>query len=59
MDSSIEITRIVSLLRSLMRTEVEDCERAIRKGEMEHAHRRISELHDRLGRAIYMLNRLR
>lgn len=59
MDSRIEITRVVSLLRSLLRGEIEECNQAIRGGELERAQEQISEAHDRLGRAIYMLNRLR
>lgn len=58
-ESRIEITRIVSLLRSILRGEVEECDRAIRDGELRRARSEISEVHDRLGRAIYMLNRLR
>lgn len=59
MDTKIEVTRIVSLLRSTLRGEVEECDRAIREGELRRARAEISEVHDRLGRAIYMLNRLR
>jgi hypothetical protein len=59
MDSRTEIARVVSMLRSLLRGEIEECERAIRGDDLDRLHKEISEVHDRLSRAIYVLNRLR
>jgi hypothetical protein len=59
MDAKMEITRTVSLLRSLLRDEVGKCGRLIEAGEIERARDEISEIHDKLIRAINVLNRLR
>jgi hypothetical protein len=58
-DSKIEITRVVSLLRGLTRTELSDCERAIDVGDFDRARKQISDVGDKLKRAISVLNQLR
>ena len=59
LDRRIEITRTVSLLRSVLRAELEGCTKLIEDGDIERLQKQISEARDKLGRAIYALNRLR
>ena len=59
MDSKIEIARLVGVLRGLLRGEIERCEQAIAGGDLDGARREIADVHDRVARAIYVLNRLR
>jgi hypothetical protein len=59
MDTKIEIARVVSLLRSVTRTELGDCARAIDGGEFDRARKQISDVGDKLKRAISVLNQLR
>jgi hypothetical protein len=58
-DTRLEITRTVSLLRSLLRSELGDCERSIAAGDVDRTRQGISEVHDKPVRAINVLNRLR
>lgn len=55
----MEITRTVSLLRSVLRGELDECGRLIDAGEIQRARGEISGIHDKLVRAINVLNRLR
>jgi hypothetical protein len=59
MDTKIEIARVVSLLRNLTRIELGDCGRAIDSGDLIRARKQISDVGDKLKRAISVLNQLR
>ena len=59
MDANIEISRAVSMLRSVMRTEIENCIRAISAGDNERARKEVSEMGDKLKRVVNVLNCLR
>jgi hypothetical protein len=58
-DYQAEIGRVISALQSLVRGEVDDCERAIRNGDLDRARREITDVEDKLKRAISALNRIR
>ena len=55
----IEISRAVSLLRSVLRVQLQTCTRAIVEGDRDVAHKEISEIEDKLKRAMNVLNCLR
>lgn len=59
MEANIELVRVVSILRSLLRSEVENCAHAIEANDQTRARREISEVSDKLKRAINVLNCLR
>ena len=59
MDSKIEIARLASSLGALLRGEIERCQQAIAGGDIDGASKEIACVHDRVSRAIYVLNRLR
>jgi hypothetical protein len=59
MDSKIEIARVVSLLRNLSRGGLGDCKRAIDGGDLDRAGKEITDVGDKLKRAIALLNQLR
>jgi hypothetical protein len=47
-DSKIEIARLVSGLRGLLRGEIERCEQAIAGGDLDGARKEIADVHDRV-----------
>lgn len=59
METKTEITRTVSLLRSLLRSEMELCGLALDAQDFRTARRELSEVRDKLVRAVNVLNRLR
>ena len=59
MDTKIEISRLVSTLRSLLRGEIDRCEQAVGAGDLDAARKELIGIHERVVRAIYILNRLR
>jgi hypothetical protein len=59
MDTKIEIARAVSLLRNRARSGLGDCERAIEGGDLDRVRREITDIGDKLKRAISLLNQLR
>ena len=59
METRLEITRAVSMLRSLLRIELVECGRAMRRGDIDRAETGIAEAREKLVRAINVLNRLR
>jgi hypothetical protein len=59
MESSLKIIRAVSMLRSLLRIELEECGRAVRSGDIERAQIGIAEAREKLLRVINVLNQLR
>ena len=59
METKIEIARVISLLRSLTRSELGDCQAAIDGGDFDRARKQISDVGDKLKRAISVLNQLR
>jgi hypothetical protein len=59
MDAKWEIARTVSMLRNLLRAEINSCKRAIEEDNLDLASRELSGVHDKLARAINVLNRLR
>lgn len=59
MDNRFEIARAVSMLRSMVRGEIESCVHAIDAGDTDRVRREISGLEDKLKRTINVLNCLR
>lgn len=59
MEAKFEITRTVSLLRSLLRGELEYCGRALEAQDYSAACRELHDVRDKLVRVINVLNRLR
>lgn len=59
MNESIAILRVVSMLRGLLRGEVQSCNAAIQAGDGSRARKEILEVTDKLKRAINVLNGLR
>jgi ribosomal protein S20 len=59
LETRFEITRAVSILRSLVRTEIEQCKNAVQDGEVERAQKVMIDVQQKLTRAINALNKLR
>lgn len=59
LETTIEISRAVSMLRSVIRGELETCVVAVDSGDAVHARKQLVELGDKLKRIVNVLNGLR
>jgi len=59
MEATIEISRAVSMLRSVIRSDLEICVLAVDSGDANDARKQLSEIGDKLKRIVNVLNGLR
>lgn len=59
METTIEISRAVSMLRSVVRSELELCIVAVDAGDADCARKQLVEIGDKLKRVVNVLNGLR
>ena len=55
----MDVSHVLRELESLLRNEVDDCERAIRNEDLDRARREIGDVEDKMKRIIYKLRQLR
>jgi len=59
METTIEISRAVSMLRSVMRSDLEVCILAVESGDVDDARTQLTEIAHKLKRIVNVLNGLR